>query len=117
MGGRVASHLAGDAGWPAAGMVYYGYPLMAIKKREPRATTHLRNIEAPQLFFAGSRDRLSPPDLIQTLTDSLADATAIIVDGGDHSFHVPKRTGRSHQEVIAELAARTATWMYQPRPS
>ncbi len=36
MGGRVASHLAGDEGWGAAGMVYYGYPLVPLGKKEPQ---------------------------------------------------------------------------------
>jgi hypothetical protein len=116
MGGRIASHLAGDEGWPAAGMVYYGYPLVAMGKTEPRDTAHLRRIEAPQLFFAGSRDRLSPPRLIAKLVPELPSAEAEIVEDGDHSFKVPKRSGRSHEEVIAELAAKTAAWA-QPRPS
>lgn len=117
MGGRVASHLVGDEAWPAAGMVYYGYPLVPMGKREPRDVAHLHNIEVPQLFFAGSRDRLSPPDLITELAGSLPAAVAVIVDDGDHSFLVPKRAGRTHEEVITDLAVSTAAWIAQPRPS
>jgi predicted alpha/beta-hydrolase family hydrolase len=117
MGGRVASHLAGDKAWPAAGLVYYGYPLVPMGKREPRDIAHLHNIGVPQLFFAGSRDRLGPPDLIADLAASLPAAAAVVIDDGDHSFRVPKRAGRSHEEVIAELAAGTAAWIAQPRPS
>jgi hypothetical protein len=111
MGGRVASHLAGDEGWPAAGLIYYGYPLVPMGKRQPRDTSHLEKIGSPQLFFCGSRDRLSPPDLIRSLADGLAGATVAVIEDGDHSFKVPKRTGLTHDEVIADLAVSTARWV------
>jgi predicted alpha/beta-hydrolase family hydrolase len=111
MGGRVASHLAGDEGWNASAMVYYGYPLVPLGTGVPRDTSHLERIDVPQLFFAGSRDRLSPPDAISPLASSLPRATAEIVPVGDHSFKVPKATGLTHDEVIAALAASTASWL------
>jgi len=60
MGGRVGSHLVGEEGWPAAALVYFGYPLVPMGKGEPRPVDHLLAIDVPQLFFAGSRDRLTP---------------------------------------------------------
>ena len=111
MGGRIGSHLAGDDGWPAAGLVYYGYPLVAVGKTEPRPTDHLERIEAPQLFFAGTRDRLGPVDLIERVAGSLPNAAVVIVDDGDHSFKLPKRTGKSNDEVLEEIAAETASWI------
>jgi len=112
MGGRVGSHLVGDLDWPAAGLVYYGYPLVPMGKKEPRDISHLERIEVPQLFFAGSRDRLSPPDRIIPLARGLPDASAEIIDGGDHSFKVPKKSGMTHEAVIDDLAARTIDWIY-----
>lgn len=111
MGGRVGSHLAGDEGWPAAGLVYYGYPLVAIGKSEPRPTDHLERIQAPQLFFSGTRDRLGPTDLIEKTAESLPSASVIVVDDGDHSFKVPKGTGKTTDEVLAEIVATTADWI------
>ena len=111
MGGRVGSHLAGDEGWPAAGLVYYGYPLVAMGKREPRPTDHLERIKAPQLFFAGTRDRLGPTDLIEQLADSLPDASVVVVEDGDHSFKVPKRTGKTNEEVLGEIVNASADWI------
>lgn len=110
MGGRVASHLAGDAGWDAAALVYYGYPLVPPGK-EPRDTPQLSQIAAPQLFFAGTRDRLSPPDLVRRLAASLPDAEVHVVNGGDHSFKVPKAAGLLHEVIIADLAGATARWL------
>lgn len=111
MGGRVGSHLAGDEGWPASALVYYGYPLVPLGKSEPRDTAHLEKIEVPQLFFAGSRDRLSPPALIEPLASELLDATVQIVEDGDHSFKVPKASGITHGHVIEQLAGDTAHWL------
>ena len=111
MGGRVGSHLVGEAGWPAVGLVYYGYPLVALGKGTPRDTSHLDSIAVPQLFFAGTRDRLSPPDQIVPLAKSLQAAAVEIVAGGEHSFKVPKASGRSHEEVIRGLADVTARWL------
>jgi hypothetical protein len=33
-----------------------------------------------------------------------------VVDEADHSFHVPKRTGKSDDDVLAELAGTVADW-------
>ncbi len=115
MGGRVGSHLAGDSGWPAAAMVYLGYPLVPMGRGEPRPTDHLQRIVAPQLFVAGTRDRLSPPARIEALAASLPEAALIVVDDGDHSFKVPKRTGRTSEEVLDEVIAEVAAWLLQFR--
>jgi hypothetical protein len=37
-------------------------------------------------------------------------ATLHVVEGGDHSFHVLKRSGRTDDEVIAELGRAVAAW-------
>jgi predicted alpha/beta-hydrolase family hydrolase len=111
MGGRVGSHLAGDDGWPAAGLVYFGYPLVPMGKGDPRPVDQLQAIEAPQLFFAGTRDRLSPPPLIAEIARSVSDGTLEVVDDGDHSFKVPKRAGRTNDEVLADIVEMTARWI------
>lgn len=111
MGGRMAAHLVGDEGVDAAGLVYYGYPLIPMGKSEPRDTDHLARIAAPQLFFAGTRDRLSPPDRIVPLAARLPRASAIVVDDADHSFNVPKRTGLTRDDVLDRLVADTVGWI------
>ena len=111
MGGRMGSHLAGDDGWPASGVIYYGYPLVAPGKRVPRDTAHLAKIAAPQLFFAGTRDPLGPLDLIEGVTAGLANVSVKVVEGGDHSFRVPKRTGLQYGEVLDRLVADTVAWL------
>ena len=116
MGGRVGSHLAGDDGWPAAGLVYYGYPLVPLGKTEARPVDHLQRITVPQLFFAGSRDRLSPLPALRPIVTSLQAAALHEIDGADHSFKVPKRMGRAHDEVLDELVATTVSWLARRGP-
>jgi len=111
MGGRVGAHLAGDDGWPAAGLVYFGYPLVPMGKGDPRPVDHLHAIQSPQLFFAGTRDRLSPPPLIADIAEAIPDGSLEIIDDGDHSFKVPKRAGKSNEEVLAGIVATTARWV------
>ena len=38
-------------------------------------------------------------------------AELFIVDGGDHSFHVLKSSGRSDDEVLKEVVEKAAEWM------
>ena len=111
MGGRVGSHLVGDEGWPAAGLIYYAYPLVPMGKGEPRPTDHLNAIDAPQLFFAGTRDRLSPPAQIGPIVERVPDGTLQIVDDGDHSFKMLKRSTRTDDEALTEVIGATADWI------
>ena len=111
MGGRVGSHLAGDEGWPAAGLVYFGYPLVPVGKGDPRPTDHLNAIDVPQLFMAGSRDRLSPPALMAPIAASVPDGTFQVIDGGDHSFKVLKRSPKSNDEVLDDATGAAADWI------
>ncbi len=110
MGGRIGSHLAAD-GEPAAGLVFYGYPIVAPGKKVPRDTSHLDGVRAPMLFFSGTRDPLSPLELLTPIVSRLADAEAAIIEGGNHSFRVPKDGGLSPEEVIAGLVQITVDWL------
>jgi hypothetical protein len=107
MGGRVGSHLSGFDGWPR---LFYGYPLVALGKSEPRDTTHLDRLTGGLLFVQGERDRMAPLGLLRPVVTRL-DATLHVVSDADHSFKVPKRTGRTEEEVLDELAAVTGEWL------
>lgn len=117
MGARMGSHLASDRGEPVAGLVHYGYPLVAIGQTQARDVDHLNRIAAPQLFFVGTRDRLCPVDLIRPVMDHLAGAELVVIDDADHSFNVPKASATTTAEVLAGLATTTAEWIDRTRES
>ncbi len=110
MGGRMGSHLAAE-GEKVAGLVFYGYPLVGVGKREPRDVSHLKEIAAPMLFVQGTRDRLAPLDLITPVAEAIPTATLHIVQDGDHSYKVPKSAGRELGEVLDEVVEVTVAWL------
>jgi len=60
----------------------------------------------------GTRDELAEIGLVRELVASLGARAALrAVEGGDHSFALPKSAGRSEPMVQAELAAAIAAWM------
>lgn len=111
MGGRVGSHLAGDDGYPAAALVYLGYPLVPVGKTEARPTGHLHRIPGPQLFVSGTRDRLAPLPLLESVVGDLRGATLVPVDGADHSYRVPKSTGLSVEAVTGRVIGIVTDWL------
>ncbi|MGI9609348.1 MAG: alpha/beta hydrolase family protein [Acidimicrobiia bacterium] len=110
MGGRMGSHVAAE-GEEVGGVVFYGYPLVGIGKTEPRDTSHLADIGAPILLIQGTRDRMAPLDVITPVVESTHDATLHIIEDGDHSFRVLKRTGRDAWEVLDEVVGVTSSWI------
>jgi hypothetical protein len=63
------------------------------------------------LFLQGTRDQFAGLDLMSDVCRRLGPrATLHLIDEGDHSFNVPKRTGRSFASVIDELADTMVQW-------
>ncbi len=110
MGGRMGSYLAAE-GAPVRGLVFYAYPLHPAGKPNRLRVEHLADIVAPMLFFSGTRDSLARVELIEEHLRPLPNATIELIDDADHSFRVPKRTGRTFEEVLDAVAARTIEWL------
>ena len=85
------------------GLVFVGFPLHAIGKPGMERGDHLAGVTVPMLFLQGTRDKLASLDLLMSVVKPL-DAKMHIVDGGDHSFHMLKRSGRTDDEALDELA-------------
>lgn len=107
MGGRVASHLT-DV--PCDGLVFFGYPLVAVGKTAPRDTSHLGGRSVPMLFIQGERDRLAPLEVLRPVVGRLPHADLVVISDADHSFRVPKRSGRTDADVIDQLATAVLAW-------
>ena len=94
------------------GLVFFGFPLHLAGKPSLERAEHLGDIKIPMLFLSGTRDALAEPALIKQATKALAKrATLASFDDADHSFHVPARTGRKDDEVLAEILDTAVAWM------
>lgn len=105
-GGRMTSQAAAESALPGvAGLVFLGFPLHAAGKPGTDRAAHLADVTVPMLFVQGTRDALADLDLLRPLLDDLGDRAVLhVVEGGDHSFRVLKRSGRTDAEVLAEIA-------------
>ena len=123
MGGRMTSTLVAEraqaagtgTGEPAPenprGLIFFGFPLHAPGRRESVRGEHLAHAPCPMLFHQGTRDRLADLDLLRPLLERIgARATLHVVDGGDHSLGMLKRSGRTQDDVLAEVAGVTRRW-------
>lgn len=108
MGGRITSLLAARGELDVRGLVFLGYPLHPARKPATTRAEHLPAIAAPMLFLQGTRDTLADLTLLRPIVAALPDATLHEIPEGDHSFAVPKRTGRTEAAIHAELAAEIA---------
>ena len=111
-GGRMTSQAAAEEPLDGvAGLVFLGFPLHAPGKPGDGRAAHLADVTVPMLFVQGTRDALADLELMRGVTERLGDrATLHVVDGGDHSFKVPKRSGRTADVVLDELADAIAGW-------
>jgi predicted alpha/beta-hydrolase family hydrolase len=112
MGGRMTSLAAAEAPLPGVrGLAFFGFPLHPAGHPSTERADHLEKVQLPMLFLQGERDKLADLDLLRPICAGLGDRARLhVVPDGDHSFHVPKRSGRTDDEVLAELARTVAAW-------
>jgi predicted alpha/beta-hydrolase family hydrolase len=111
MGGRIASQAAAK-GARADGLVFLGYPLHPPGRSQSRRDRHLPQLPCPMLFLQGTRDAFARWDLIEALVERLGErATLHRIEGGDHSFAVPKRSGRAPADVEREIVGAMLSWL------
>ncbi len=111
-GGRLTSTAQAKEPLPGVlGLAFLGFPLHAPGKPSDTRAAHLDDIRVPMLFLQGTRDSLADLTLLEPVCKKLKKRSTLhIVDGADHGFHVLKRTGRTDDEVLEELAERISTW-------
>ena len=92
------------------GLIYWGFPLHAPGRPSSDRADHLLDIKIPMLFLQGSRDKLADLDLLKPVVEKTQLGELYIIEDGDHSFKVPKRTGKSNEQVLVELADKVREW-------
>jgi len=111
MGGRIASQVAAINPDGIDGLVFLGYPLHPPGKPDKLRAEHLPEIKAPMLFCQGARDAFGTAEEIRGMIKKLhLPATLYMVEGGDHSFKVPKSAGAPQQEVYEIVMDKVADW-------
>jgi predicted alpha/beta-hydrolase family hydrolase len=112
-GGRMTSQAQAASALPDVhGLAFLGFPLHPAGKPSDERALHLTDVQTPMLFLQGMRDDLADLALIQTLVERLGRrATLDLFADADHSFHVPKRSGRTDLQVIGELADALERWL------
>ena len=113
MGGRIATQVAAaDSELPVRGLVLLGYPLHPPGQFDKLRDAHLPSIHRPTLFVQGSRDTFgTPPELEPVLTRMSPTPTLRVVDGGDHSFKLPRRNPAAQAAVHADVQRAIVQWI------
>ena len=116
MGGRIASQVAAVNPDGIDGLVFLGYPLHPPGKPDKLRAEHLPAIKAPMLFVQGARDAFGTSEEIRVIIKKLRlPATLYPIEGGDHSFKVPKSAGVPQQQVYEMVMDKAAEWMMDLR--
>ena len=112
MGGRIASQVAAVAPEGIAGLVFLGYPLHPPGRPDKMRDAHLKDIQAPMLFVQGARDTFGTAEEIRAVIKRLRlHAKLYVIEGGDHSFKVPKSRGVPQQQIHEEVMDEVSRWL------
>lgn len=113
MGGRIASQVAAETSPDdLIALVLLGYPLHPPGKPEQLRDSHLKDIRARMLFVQGSRDAFgTSEELRAVIKNHKLPATLYVIDGGDHSFKVPKSSGVPQQQIYEDIMDEISRWV------
>jgi uncharacterized protein len=111
-GGRMTSTAQAEEPLPGVrGLVFLGFPLHPPGRPDDKRAEHLARVTIPMLFLQGTRDEFADLELLRPVVKRLGDrATLHLVEGGDHSFKVPKKSAWSEGDVMGEVARAIVTW-------
>jgi predicted alpha/beta-hydrolase family hydrolase len=112
MGGRMASQAAAERSLEGVrGLVFFGFPLHPPNRPGTTRAKHLTKVTVPMLFLQGTRDTFADLKLLRPIcTELRPQATLHLIKDADHSFHLPKSTGRTDLEVLRELVQTVSSW-------
>jgi len=110
MGGRIASQVVAK-GEAVDGLVLFAYPLHPPGQPEKRRDAHLPAIAVPTLFCSGTRDAFASPEELRAAAKKVRGSTVHLLEDGDHGFAVPKKSGRTKEDVWEEAAQALLDWM------
>lgn len=93
------------------GLAFFGFPLHPANKPSTTRAEHLFRIRVPMLFLQGTRDALADMTLLTPTIEALGErATLVQIEGADHSFHVPVKSGTNDAKVLAKVLDALVAW-------
>ena len=114
MGGRYCSLLVADEEdpAPALGLLLLGYPLHPAGRTQQRRDEHFARLTVPVLFVSGTRDALAAkPDLTRAAKKIKGDVSFVWLETADHGFRPLRSSGKSREDVLAEVAQSCVEWV------
>jgi predicted alpha/beta-hydrolase family hydrolase len=73
---------------------------------------HLQDVHAPMLFVQGARDAFGSADEIRAvIKNRRLHAELYAIEGGDHSFKVPKSLGVPQESIYEAIMDEVARWI------
>jgi hypothetical protein len=112
-GGRMTSQAQAMAPLPGVrSLAFLGFPLHPAGRPSQDRGQHLFKVHVPMLFLQGTRDALGDMRELKPLCEALGGSASLKeFPDADHSFHVPKRSGRTDAQVRIELLDAFAAWI------
>jgi uncharacterized protein len=112
-GGRMTSQAQAIAPLDGVrGLAFLGFPPHPAGKPSSDRAKHLADVHVPMFFMQGTRDNLAELKLLEPVVKSLGPSASLHrVEGADHSFHVPARSGRNDREAMDEILDTVAAWI------
>jgi hypothetical protein len=108
LGGRIASMIADEA--RVRGLVCFGYPFHPPGQPERLRTKHLETLATPALILQGTRDPFGTREDVAgyRLSSSIR---VEWLEGGDHSFKPPAKSGATEAGNVAHAIASAAAFI------
>lgn len=111
-GGRMTSQAEAASALGVSGLLFLGFPLHAAGQPSSERAAHLADVRVPMLFVQGTRDALADHALMTKLMKTLGRrGTLLTIAEADHSFHVPRRTGTTDDQVRGAFLDDVVRWI------
>ena len=111
LGARVAAGLVADR-LHADGLFLLGFPLHPQDKPDQSDPDVLFRATEPTLFVQGTRDRRCQPEALRSALRRVGAPIELYdVEEADSSFHVPRKSERTDEQIHAEIFSVLANWI------
>ncbi len=112
MGGRMTSNAAAEKPLDTLrGIIFLGFPLHPPGKLGTERADHLKRVTSPMLFLQGTKDEFAELTLLKPVCKDLGSLSTLhLFEEANHSFHVPKKSGKTDADMMNELAGTIRDW-------